>query len=64
MSVRVYRYAQHPVDNDETLSHGYATMDFIILNKLTAIPDSEMDVDPTHVDREGRYLGLNSGKSG
>lgn len=48
------------IDNDTTLSHGYATMGFIVLNKLTAIPDSEMDVDPTHVDQEGRYLGLNS----
>jgi hypothetical protein len=44
------------------LAHAYATMEFIILNKLTAVPDSEMDVDPTHVDEEGRYLGLNSGK--
>jgi hypothetical protein len=63
MTVKVYRYAQHPIVNDETLSHGYATMAFIILNKLTAIPDSEMDVDPSHVDEEGRYLGLNSSKS-
>jgi hypothetical protein len=62
MTVRVYRYAQLPIDNDETLSHGYATMEFIILNKLTAIPDSGMDVDPTHVDAEGRYLGLHGGK--
>lgn len=61
--VKVYRYARHPDLNDETLSHGYATMAFIILNKLTAVPDSEMDVDPSHVDDEGRYLGLNSGKS-
>lgn len=60
MPVKVYRFAQATVDNDETLSHGYATMAFIILNKLTAVPDSEMDVDPTHVDGEGRYLGLNS----
>jgi hypothetical protein len=60
--VKVYRYARHPDLNDETLSHGYATMAFIILNKLTAVPDSEMDVDPSHVDEEGRYLGLNSGK--
>jgi hypothetical protein len=62
--VKVYRYARHPDLNDETLSHGYATMAFIILNKLTAVPDSEMDVDPSHVDEEGRYLGLNSGKPG
>jgi hypothetical protein len=62
MTVKVYRFAQHPIDNDETLAHAYATMEFIILNKLTAVPDSEMDVDPTHVDEEGRYLGLNSGK--
>lgn len=60
MTVKVYRFAQYAVDNDETLSHGYATMEFIVLNKLTAIPDTEMDVDPTHVDQEGRYLGLNS----
>jgi hypothetical protein len=60
MTVKVYRFAQYPVDNDATLSHGYATMEFIILNKLTAVPDSEMDVDPAHVDQEGRYLGLNS----
>jgi hypothetical protein len=60
MTVKVYRIAQYPVDNDATLSHGYATMEFIILNKLTAVPDSEMDVDPAHVDKEGRYLGLNS----
>ena len=60
MTVKVYRYAQYPVGNDATLSHGYATMEFIILNKLTAVPDSEMDVDPAHVDQEGRYLGLNS----
>ena len=60
--VKVYRYARQPDLNDETLSHGYATMAFIILNKLTAVPDSEMDVDPSHVDEEGRYLGLNSGK--
>jgi hypothetical protein len=60
MTVKVYRFAQYAIDNDETLSHGYATMEFIVLNKLTAIPDSEMDVDPTHVDQEGRYLGLNS----
>ena len=62
MTVKVYRYAQHPIGNDETLAHSYATMEFIILNKLTAVPDSEMAVDPTHVDQEGRYLGLNSGK--
>lgn len=62
MTIKVYRYARHPVLDDETLSHSYATMAFIILNKLTAVPDSEMDVDPTHVDEEGRYLGLNSGK--
>jgi hypothetical protein len=42
-----------------TLSHAYASMEFIVLNKLTAIQDSEMDVDPAHVDQEGRYLGLN-----
>jgi hypothetical protein len=60
MTVKVYRFAQYAIDNDETLSHGYATMEFIVLNKLTAIPDTEMDVDPTHVDQEGRYLGLNS----
>jgi hypothetical protein len=59
MTVKVYRYAQYASDNDETLSHGFATMEFIVLNKLTAIPDSEMDVDPAHVDQEGRYLGLN-----
>ena len=58
MTIKVYRYAQHPVDHDETLSHGYATMAFIVLNKLTAVPDSEMDVDPAHVDEDGRYLGL------
>lgn len=63
MTIKVYRYAQHPVDHDETLSHGYATMAFIVLNKLTAVPDSDMDVDPAHVDEEGRYLGLN-GKPG
>jgi hypothetical protein len=34
-------------------------MEFIIRHKLTAVPDSEMDVDPTHVDQDGRYLGLN-----
>jgi hypothetical protein len=61
MTVRVYRFAQLPIDSDATLSHAYATMEFIIRNKLTAVPDSEMDVDPTHVDQEGRYLGLNSG---
>ena len=64
MSVKVYRFAQAPVDNDETLSHGYATMEFIVLNKLTAMPDSEMDVDPTHVAPDGRYLGLNSSSAG
>jgi hypothetical protein len=64
MTVRVYRFAQHAIDNDETLSHGYATMGFIVLNKLTAIPDSEMDVDPAHVDQEGRYLGLNGSQPG
>jgi hypothetical protein len=61
MTVRVYRFAQQPIDSDATLSHAYATMEFIIRNKLTAVPDSEMDVDPTHVDQDGRYLGLNSG---
>lgn len=59
MTVKVYRYAQYALDNDESLSHGYATMAYIVLNKLTALPDSEMDVDPAHVDEEGRYLGLN-----
>ena len=63
MTIKVYRYAQHPVDDDETLSHGFATMAFIVLNKLTAVPDSDMDVDPAHVDADGRYLGL-SGKPG
>lgn len=62
MTIKVYRYAQRPVDTDGTLSHSYATMEFIILNKLTAVPDSEMDVDPAHVDDEGRYLGLHGGK--
>jgi hypothetical protein len=62
MTVKVYRYAQYPDDHDETLSHGYATMEFIILNKLTPMSDSAMDVDPAHVDPEGRYLGLNGGK--
>ena len=64
MTVKVYRFAQAPVEHDETLSHSHATMEFITLNKLTAIPDSEMDVDPSHVDPEGRYLGLDAGKSG
>jgi hypothetical protein len=64
MTMKVYRYASYRIDDDETLSHAYATMDFIILNKLTAMPDSEMDVDPAHVDAEGRYLGLDSGSSG
>ena len=68
MTIKVYRYAQHPIDTgtgtDGTLSHSYATMEFIILNKLTAVPDSEMDVDPAHVDAEGRYLGLHGGKPG
>ena len=59
MTVKVYRYAPYAIGNDESLSHGYATMDFIVLNKLTAMPDSAMDVDPTHLDEEGRYLGLN-----
>ena len=62
MHVKVYRFAQVAPENDETLSHGYATMAFIILNKLTAVPDSEMDVDPAHVDEDGRYLGLDGGK--
>jgi hypothetical protein len=62
MTIKVYRYAQHPEDTDGTLSHSYATMAFIVLNKLTAVPDSEMDVDPAHVDDEGRYLGLHGGK--
>lgn len=62
MTVKVYRYAHFAIDNDESLSHGYATMEFIVLNKLTAMPDSEMDVDPTHVDQEGRYLGLNGSR--
>jgi hypothetical protein len=59
MTVKVYCYAQFSIDNDETLSRAYASMEFIVLNKLTAIQDSEMDVDPAHVDQEGRYLGLN-----
>jgi hypothetical protein len=59
MTVKVYRYAQFSLDNDASLAHAYATMDFIVLNKLSAVQDSEMDVDPTHVDQEGRYLGLN-----
>jgi hypothetical protein len=63
MTIKVYRFALYPIGNDETLSHGYATMEFIVLNKLTALPGSEMDVDPTHVDQEGRYLGLNSSQS-
>ena len=63
MTVKVYRYAPHTIDDDETLSHGFATMAFIVLNKLTAIPDSEMDVDPAHVDEEGRYLGLNGSRT-
>lgn len=63
MTVKVYRFAQHPVEHDESLAHSYATMEFIILNKLTAVPDSEMEVDPAHVDQEGRYLGLDSGKT-
>ncbi|WP_322402370.1 hypothetical protein [Massilia luteola] len=62
MTVKVYRYAQYPDDHDETLSHGYATMEFIILNKLTPMSDSVMDVDPAHVAEDGRYLGLNGGK--
>jgi hypothetical protein len=62
MTIKVYRYAQHAPDQDETLAHAYATMDFIVLNKLTAVPDSEMDVDPAHVDADGRYLGLNGGQ--
>ncbi|MGB9107993.1 MAG: hypothetical protein WCC39_04825 [Telluria sp.] len=64
MTVKVYRYAQFSFDNDETLSHAYATMDFIVLNKLTAIRDSEMDVDPAHVDQDGRYLGLHGKNPG
>jgi hypothetical protein len=63
MTIKVYRFAQHAVDHDENLAHGYATMAFIMLNKLSAIPDSEMDVDPAHVDPDGRYLGLNGGSS-
>lgn len=63
MTVKVYRYAQYAIDKDETLSHSYATMAYIVLNNLTAIPDSEMNVDPAHVDEEGRYLGLNGGNS-
>ena len=62
MTVKVYRYAPFTVGNDESLSHGYATMEFIILNKLTAMPDSAMEVDPSHVDEEGRYLGLNGSR--
>lgn len=62
MTIKVYRFAQHPIDNDESLSGSYATMEFIVLNKLTALPDSEMEVDPAHVDQEGRYLGLNSSR--
>ena len=53
------RYPPYAIGDDESLSHSYATMEFIILNKLTAMPDSAMDVDPSHVDEEGRYLGLN-----
>lgn len=66
MTIKVYRYAQHPIDTgtDATLSHSFATMEFIVLNKLTAVPDSEMDVDPAHVDKDGRYLGLHGDKSG
>lgn len=62
MYVKVYRFARAAPDDDATLSHNYATMAFIVLNKLTAVPDSEMDVDPTHVDGDGRYLGLDGGK--
>ena len=61
MTVKVYRFTQHLAEADETLAHSYATMEFILLNKLTAVPDSEMDVDPSHVDEEGRYLGLGGG---
>jgi hypothetical protein len=64
MTIKVYRYASAPVADDPSLSHGYATMDFIVLNKLTAVPDSEMDVDPGHVDEQGRYLGLDGGHAG
>lgn len=64
MTIKVYRYAAPAADDDASLSHGYATMEFIILNKLSAMPDSEMDVDPAHVDQDGRYLGLNGGKPG
>jgi len=62
MTTKVYRFAQHPSNNDESLADSYATMEFIVLNKLTAIPDSEMEVDPAHVDQDGRYLGLNSSR--
>jgi hypothetical protein len=50
MSVKVYRFGQYQTGNDESLSTAFATMDFIIFNKLTAVQDSEMDVDPAHVD--------------
>jgi hypothetical protein len=64
MTIKVYRYAQHAAEHDETLAHAYATMSFIVLNKLTAVPDSEMDVDPAHVDADGRYLGMDGSHSG
>jgi hypothetical protein len=64
MTVKVYRFAQYHDEHDETLAHGYATMEFIVLHKLTAVEDSGMDVDPAHVDAEGRYLGLHGGAPG
>jgi hypothetical protein len=63
MTIKVYRFGQYHAGNDESQSHGFATMDFIIFNKLTAVQDSEMDVDPAHVDQEGRYIGLNNDHS-
>lgn len=64
MTVKVYRFAPYTTGHDEDLSHSYATMDFIVLNKLTAFPDSAMEVDPSHVDQEGRYLGLHGSPGG
>ena len=56
-TVTVYNFEGFSITEGRTINHGtYATMEFIVTNKLTPFLDRKLEVPITHLNGDGQYI--------
>ena len=55
--ITVYNYEAFSITAGKTINHGtFATMEFITKSKLTAVIEKRLEVPPSSIDPDGRYI--------